>query len=103
MVMTDNGSPHFLGSSVAGSQVTGGLGRLTETGLEVPLVVSWPGQIRQGRVSEALVDCTDVFPTLLELAGAESPDQMVIDGRSFADELDMSGTSTPSRRWSYSQ
>ncbi len=35
----------------------------------VPLIISWPGQFRGGQRSDALVELTDLAPTLAEVAG----------------------------------
>ena len=42
--------------------------------VRVPLIVSWPGHFEQGVVSQALVELTDLAPTLLETAGHDVPD-----------------------------
>jgi N-sulfoglucosamine sulfohydrolase len=43
------------------------------SGLHIPLLVRWPGQIRPGTVREDLVSALDFPPTVLALAGAEVP------------------------------
>lgn len=50
--------------------------------VRVPLIVSWPGHIEQGLRSDALVELTDIVPTLLELMEQPIPDR--VQGRSFA-------------------
>ncbi|MDA7922133.1 arylsulfatase [Verrucomicrobiales bacterium] len=40
-----------------------------EGGHRVPFIVRWPGVVGSGRVSEALVELTDVFATVAEIAG----------------------------------
>ena len=52
-----------------------------EGGLRVPMLVSWPGRISPGSVSNQLNISMDIFPTLLELVGVPLPDK--INGRSF--------------------
>ena len=52
-----------------------------EAGLRVPFLVRWPGRIKGGLATEAMVSFVDVLPTFLEAAGAEQPEG--IDGRSF--------------------
>ena len=52
-----------------------------EAGLRVPLMVRWPGQVRAGRVTEAMVSLVDLLPTLIEIAGGVP--SKPIDGRSF--------------------
>jgi len=77
-----------------------GKGTVTEAGARVPLIVNCPGVVRQGVVSDELVDLSDVFPTLAELAGAEPPKDREIDGRSFAWIL--RGTKGKPREWIFS-
>jgi uncharacterized sulfatase len=55
-----------------------------EAGLHVPLIVRWPGHVRAGTRSDAMVSLVDLLPTLLDLAGA-SPEPL--DGESFAPVL----------------
>ena len=55
--------------------------RFYECLVRVPLVCSWPGKVREGAVSDALVELIDIAPTLLELAGIEAPPRM--QGRSL--------------------
>jgi choline-sulfatase len=42
-----------------------------ESSVHVPLILRCPGKIEDGRISDALVEIIDVYPTLLEVAGAE--------------------------------
>ncbi|MBI1293745.1 sulfatase-like hydrolase/transferase [bacterium] len=55
--------------------------RFYEGLVRVPLIISWPGHFAQGKVSRALVELTDLAPTLLELAGQPVPTHM--QGRSL--------------------
>ncbi|MCC6169290.1 MAG: sulfatase-like hydrolase/transferase, partial [Caldilineaceae bacterium] len=55
--------------------------RFYEGLVRVPLVWSWPGRFPAGLVSDALVELTDIAPTLLELAGQPVPIEM--QGRSL--------------------
>ncbi|MCE2468362.1 MAG: sulfatase-like hydrolase/transferase [Caldilineaceae bacterium] len=47
--------------------------RFYEGLVRVPLVVSWPGRVREGVVSNALVELTDLVPTLMDVAGLDAP------------------------------
>lgn len=47
-----------------------------DSGLRLPLIVRWPGQIKPGTVREDLVKILDFAPTFLAIAGAEIPPQM---------------------------
>ncbi|MEL6898042.1 MAG: sulfatase/phosphatase domain-containing protein, partial [Planctomycetota bacterium] len=52
-----------------------------EESLKMPLMVRWPGAMRPGIVSDALVQNIDYGPTFLDVAGAEIPAEM--QGRSL--------------------
>ncbi len=47
--------------------------RFYEALVHVPLIVSWPGQVRTGLRSEALVELTDIVPTLLDALSLPVP------------------------------
>jgi len=49
---------------------------LYDSGIRVPLIVRWPGQIQPGTVREDLVSLLDLAPTVLSLAGVPTPAQM---------------------------
>jgi arylsulfatase A-like enzyme len=103
VVTTDNGSPGRLTGRVSGTALRGGLGRMTEPGLDVPLIVNCPGVVPSGQVSDQLVDCSDFLPTFAELAGAKLPEGVRIDGHSFADVVrGLPGSRSP-RQWIFSQ
>ena len=55
--------------------------RFMEGMARVPLVMCWPGHFRQDLRSDALVQLTDIAPTLLEVAGLDVPERM--NGRSL--------------------
>ena len=58
-----------------------------EGGHRVPLLVRWPGQVKAGSTSDALVALTDVFATLAELTGEAVPDGAAEDSFSFLPHL----------------
>lgn len=61
-------------------------GSIWEGGYREPGIAWWPGKIKAGSRSEALVATYDLFPTVLSLAGAPPPPPgLVIDG------IDLSG------------
>ena len=74
-------------STIGGRELCGSKGMLLEGGSRVPLVASWPGHIQAGKVCDDLVGLVDILPTLADVAGAEPPRDLVIDGRSFAPQL----------------
>jgi arylsulfatase A-like enzyme len=55
---------------------------LYDDSLRIPLIVSWPGHLPEGRVVGEQVRSIDVAPTLLELAGV--PLDASVDGASLA-------------------
>jgi arylsulfatase A len=63
---------------------TGGLrGRKRDShegGIRVPGIVRWPGRIQAGTVSDIPIIGSDIFTTVLELAGAQVPTDRTIDG-----------------------
>ena len=53
-----------------------GKGWLYEGGIRVPMIIGWKGMIQPGRRSSFTVSGTDMYPTLLDMAGLElKPDQ----------------------------
>ncbi|MCA9034644.1 MAG: sulfatase [Planctomycetaceae bacterium] len=52
-----------------------------DTGLQSGCLVRWPGRIKPGSRSDAMVEYVDIVPTVLEAIGLDRPD--VLDGRSF--------------------
>ncbi len=55
--------------------------RFYEGAVHVPLIVSWPGRFRAGHQNDALVELTDIVPTLYEALGMQIPD--FVQGKSF--------------------
>jgi len=106
IVTTDNGTPAVYGGKVEGrvfeaSANTMVEGDMKEGSIDVPMVVNCPALVPGGRVSDALVDSSDLFPTLVDLAGGKCPEGVTVDGKSFAPVLRGHGTSP--REWIFSQ
>ena len=51
-----------------------------EGGHRVPGIARWPGRIEPGTTSDALINGTDIFPTLCALTGIPVPSDRTIDG-----------------------
>jgi len=81
---TDNGTNKSLVGSLNGRKVRGGKQKTTENGINSPFIVSSPGLIPTGVVSDTLVDFTDILPTFADLADAKIPSNYKLDGKSFA-------------------
>ncbi|MDZ7691126.1 MAG: sulfatase [Balneolaceae bacterium] len=65
VVTSDNGMPFPRAKA-----------NLYEYGTHIPLAISWPRQIKSGGTVDALASSIDFFPTFLEAAGVEIPDQV---------------------------
>ncbi len=50
--------------------------RFYEGLVRVPLMISWPGHFEQGVISDALVELTDIVPTLMDVAWLTAPEDM---------------------------
>jgi arylsulfatase A len=112
---TDNGTPReFITrfengnyikepiiSKKGDESVRGGKGRLTDAGTHVPLIANWSGVSPAGKVCDDLIDFSDFMPTLAELARAQIPQNITIDGTSFAAQLQ--GKTARPREWIYTQ
>jgi arylsulfatase B len=99
--MGDNGTDR---SSVSAPfRPTGAKGSVYQGGVNVPLIVSGPG-VSRGASSDAMVNSTDMFSTIIEMAGISVdevlPDGVTIDAVSFLPYL--SDPDAESRReWLY--
>ena len=69
-----------------------GKGRIYEGGQRVPLMVRWPGQIKPGSTSDAVVGPIDLYPTILDVLSLAKPESHVIDGESLLPILKQTGS-----------
>lgn len=74
----DNTLVVFMGDN--GMAFPHGKGSLYDPGLQVPLIVRWPGRGKRG-ATQALISGEDITPTFIEAAGGKPPKEMT--GRSF--------------------
>jgi len=72
----------FLCTSDNGAQWPFGKWNLYDAGIRLPMVAVWPGVLRGGGRTEAMVHFTDFLSSFIELAGGKAPKD--IDGKSFA-------------------
>jgi arylsulfatase A-like enzyme len=75
----------------------GGKGMLYEGGIRVPYIFRWPGKIAPGSTCAEPIISVDLYPTLLELAGAPAPSQYPLDGTSYLSLLRNGGQAVPAR------
>ncbi|MGE0756968.1 MAG: sulfatase [Pirellulaceae bacterium] len=71
----------FLFTSDHGAQWPFAKWNCYESGICVPLIVSWPGVTTPGSRSEALISWVDLLPTLYAVSGGQPPPSL--DGQSF--------------------
>ena len=105
----DNGSDAPLGDQhevACAAPLRGKKGAHYEGGMRTPLIAAWakpnpenPHQralpIPAGAIQAQVASVADIFPTLLDVAGVEAPQEHPVDGRSLRTLL--SGTPDPSR------
>jgi arylsulfatase A len=77
---SDNGPMHAGGSA---GKLRGRIRDAYEGGVRVPFVARWPGRIEAGRVVDSPAIMYDIFPTLVDVAGGELPENRIYDGRSL--------------------
>jgi len=86
--MSDNGGVMYTDPvATNNAPFKGGKGTHFEGGIRVPLVIRHQGNVAANRWCNVPVDCNDIFPTVLELAGYSVSDYIKpdgIDGRSIA-------------------
>ncbi len=87
LFLSDNGG---VGGSHSNAPLRGAKGMFYEGGVRVPLGVVYPGHIAPGSVTDEPVHVIDYYPTLVELAGLETPpdDRHRLDGESFVPLLE---------------
>ena len=86
---SDNGG---YGGATSNAPLRGVKGMLYEGGIRVPLVMRWPGHIAQGGRTAVPVHGVDLYPTMLELAGAAPPAGQPLDGVSLTPLFAPDGT-----------
>jgi arylsulfatase A-like enzyme len=85
---SDNGGEHRVTSN---APLRGGKSQLYEGGIRVPLIVRWPGMVRRKSICKTPVSTIDVYPTLCEIARAETSAEQAIDGESLVPLLTQTG------------
>ena len=89
---SDNGGLDRNGSPTENAPLRSGKGYAYEGGIRVPFLVRWPGVIPAGKISDEPVCSIDIFPTVVEAAGAKAPSDRIIDGLSLMPHLKSGGT-----------
>jgi len=89
---SDNGALPGVGST-GGHR--GNKGKVWDGGLLVPAILEWPVRIPKPRVTKARCNTSDIYPTLLEIAGARPQKQPRLDGVSLVPLIDGRMTRRP--------
>jgi arylsulfatase A-like enzyme len=84
---TDASGEEYLTAITSNHPLRGGKGGIHEGGIRVPAVVVWPGVTEPGSRSDARIQSTDLYPTILRMLNVERPKDHVIDGVDFATAL----------------
>jgi arylsulfatase A-like enzyme len=64
--------------------LSGGKGTLDEGGIRVPAILEWPARIPKPRISQVPCGTVDIYPTLIDIAGAKVGNQVQpLDGTSL--------------------
>jgi arylsulfatase A-like enzyme len=88
---SDNGGVHF--AEVLGAPVTsnaplrGGKATIYEGGTREDCIVVWPGQVKAGSRSDAVIQSIDFYPTILDMLGLAPKEGRTFDGISIAPAL----------------
>lgn len=74
--VSDNGA----GGGGDSGPLRGRKAQMFEGGVRVPFLMRWPGKIAPGSVSDEFLTALEVFPMLVEAAGASLPEAVEFDG-----------------------
>lgn len=75
----DDRAVELAGDHAPSGPFSSGKYSIYEGGTRVPMIVSWPGHVRAGHVSKALVDHVDVIASLGALVGQGLPHDAALD------------------------
>jgi arylsulfatase A-like enzyme len=92
---SDNGGPH-PGKVTDNGFLRAGKSTLYEGGVRVAASISWNSKIKAGSIISTPLHIVDLYPTLLEIAGAKLIQDLPVDGKS-AIEILTQGKSPPVR------
>ena len=97
-----------VGASVCNTPMRGFKSSLYEGGIATPMVFHWPDGIgAPGTISRQVGHLTDVFPTVLEIVGAEYPQKFAgrelrpLDGKSLLPQIQSGGEIERTLCWNY--
>jgi len=95
----DNGTQSDEARRTENGLVAGGKYDLSDSGTHVPFIVWGPDSTSRGERLNDLVDITDVFPTIAELAGISLPKDLHLRGFSIANQIQGQSATGVERQW----
>jgi arylsulfatase A-like enzyme len=88
IIETDINGVEYTVNPTDNAPLRGGKATMWEGGIRVPTTFYWPGVTPpDGAVSDAVIQTTDFYPTILSLLGIPRPDGYPIDGIDFSAAL----------------
>ena len=81
----DDHAVELVGEHSPTGHLRGGKYSNYEGGTMVPLIVSWPGHVEKGGLSDRLISQIDFYRSLSEVVGAELPEGAAPDSRNYTD------------------
>lgn len=93
--LSDNGCPGYAYGACSNAPLSGYKRWLSEGGVRIPYIVSWPGHLPAGRVDHRQVSSLDVLPTAAALAHSKLPTDRAYDGVDLLPYLDGGNRATP--------
>ena len=85
--LSDNGPEEIEGYHGTAGYWRGNYFTALEGSLRVPAIMRWPNKIAAKQISNEIVHMVDVLPTLARIAGADTPNDRIIDGVDQTDFL----------------
>lgn len=80
IVETTVDGEEYIAAPTSNAPLRGGKATMFEGGIRVPGIVVWPGVTEAGAVTDAMIQTTDFYPTILNLLGVALPEGHIIDG-----------------------
>ncbi|MBX3482346.1 sulfatase-like hydrolase/transferase [Phenylobacterium sp.] len=96
--ISDNGCPDYVKQVCSNDPLNAWKRYLTEGGVRVPYMMSWPAKVKGGRTYDGVVSSLDIFPTVAAAAGAKGDDRQPTDGRDLLPYLQGKAKGAPHDR-----
>jgi arylsulfatase A-like enzyme len=77
----------YMAPPTSNRPLKGGKATMFEGGIRVPTIVAYPKLVNPGTISDEIIQSTDFYPTLLDLANIALPKNHAIDGKDITPAL----------------